>query len=99
VNIRSDSAAISDVTATFSDVDFPVFRLPEMYLIYAEAFLRGGGGDAGTALGYMNKIRFRAYGDSYGPGSVGKLSNGDLTLQTVLDERGRELYWEGFQAY
>lgn len=91
VNIRSDGGAISDVTATFSDVDFPVFRLSEMYLIYAEAFLRGGGGDAATALSYINKIRYRAYGNS----DAGKLSSADLTLQTVLDERGRELYWEG----
>lgn len=95
VNIRSDGGKISDVTATFSDVDFPVFRLPEMYLIYAEAFLRAGGGDAATALEYLNKLRFRAYGNSYGTGNVGKLTAADLTLQTVLDERGRELYWEG----
>ena len=67
-----------------------------MYLIYAEAFLRGGtGADATTALEYLNKIRYRAYGNSYGPGDVGKLNSADLTLQTILDERGRELYWEG----
>lgn len=95
VNIRSDGGATSDVTNTFADVDFPIFRLSEMYLIYAEAYLRSGGGDAATALGYLNKIRYRAYGDSYGPDEVGKLSSLDLTLQTVLDERGRELYWEG----
>lgn len=96
VNIRSDGGAVSDVTNTYADVDFPVFRLSEMYLIYAEAFLRGGtGADGTTALGYLNNIRYRAYGDSYGPGNVGKLSLGSLTLQTVLDERGRELFWEG----
>jgi len=96
VNIRSDGQPVSDVTKTFADIDFPVFRLPEMYLIYAEASLRGGtGADATTALEYLNKIRYRAYGDSYGPGDVGKLNSGDLTLQTILDERGRELYWEG----
>ncbi len=94
-NLRSDGAPVSDVNKTFADVDFPVFRLSEMYLIYAEASLRGGGGDAATALDYMNKIRFRAFGDSYGANDIGRLSAGDLTLQTVLDERGRELYWEG----
>ena len=95
-NIRSDGAAVSDVNRDFSDVDFPVFRLPEMYLIYAEAQLRGGtGGDAATALDYLNKIRFRAYGGSYGPGDAGRLNLSDLTLQTILDERARELYWEG----
>jgi hypothetical protein len=94
-NIRSDGGPVSDAKGDFADIDFPVFRLAEMYLIYAEAFLRNGGGDAGTALDYMNKIRFRAYGDSYGPGDIGKLNASDLTLQTIIDERGRELYWEG----
>jgi hypothetical protein len=96
VNIRSDSLPVHDVTLTYSDVDFPVFRLPEMYLIYAEAFLRGGtGADAATALSYLNKIRYRAYGDSYGPGNEGQLTMIDLTIQTILNERGRELFWEG----
>lgn len=96
VNIRSDGGPVSDVQGNFTDIDFPVFRLPEMYLIYAEAFLRNGGGaDVTTALDYLNQIRYRAYGESYGPGNVGKLNPTDLTLQTVLNERGRELYWEG----
>ena len=96
VNIRSDGGPVSDVQGNFTDIDFPVFRLPEMYLIYAEAFLRNGAGaDATTALDYLNQIRYRAYGESYGPGNVGKLNATELTLQTVLDERGRELYWEG----
>ena len=92
VNIRTDNQPISDITATFADIDFPVFRLSEMYLIYAESVLRGGtGGDATTALSYVNKVRFRAYGNSAG----GNLNSTDLSLQTILDERGRELYWEG----
>lgn len=91
VNIRSDGGPVSDSKKDFADVDFPVFRLPEMYLIYAEAVLRGGtGGDAATALSYMNLIRERAYGNS-----SGNISAGQLTLQYILDERGRELYWEG----
>ncbi len=90
-NIRSDGLPISDPTTTFADVDFPVFRLSEMYLIYAEAVLRGGtGGDATTALGYVNALRTRAYGNA-----TGNITSGQLTLQFILDERGRELYWEG----
>lgn len=90
-NIRSDGGAVSDTRKDFSDVDFPVFRLPEMYLIYAEAVLRNGtGGDATTALNYMNLIRRRAYGNTNGD-----INAGQLTLQFILDERGRELYWEG----
>lgn len=90
-NIRSDNGAVSDANRDFADVDFPVFRLSEMYLIYAEAVLRGGtGGDATTALGYINNIRQRAYGNT-----SGNISAGELNLQFVLDERARELYWEG----
>jgi starch-binding outer membrane protein, SusD/RagB family len=36
---------------TFPDTDFPMFRLADAYLIYAEAVLRGGGGSRATALG------------------------------------------------
>jgi starch-binding outer membrane protein, SusD/RagB family len=91
VNIRSDGGPVSDSRKEFADIDFPVFRLAEMYLIYAEAVLRGGtGGDVQTALNYVNLIRTRAYGNT-----SGNISTGQLTLQFVLDERGRELYWEG----
>ena len=49
----------------FADVDFPIFRLPEMYLIYDEAYLRGGGGDGETALTYFNNIRTRANAQTF----------------------------------
>lgn len=82
-------------STTYSDIDLPIFRLPEMYLIYAEAVLRGGaGGDAATALKYVNLVRTRAYGGS----TAGNIVNPtDLTLQFILDERGREFFWEGFR--
>jgi hypothetical protein len=92
VNVRSDGGVTSDPSKEFVDADFAVFRLSEMYLIYAESVLRGGtGGDAGTALQYVNNIRSRAYGGS----NAGQWSSSDMTLQSLLDERGRELYWEG----
>jgi len=88
VNKRSDGGKVSDPTTTYADIDFAIFRLPEMYLIYAEAVLRGGtGGDAATALTYINLIRTRAGATAF--------NSSDLTLQSVLDERARELYWEG----
>jgi starch-binding outer membrane protein, SusD/RagB family len=92
-NIRSDGGPTSDARREFSDVDFPVFRLSEMYLIYTEAVMRGGtGGDLGTALTYMNAIRSRAGATPFVAGDITATPAG---LQTVLDERGRELYWEG----
>lgn len=78
---------------TFVDTDFPLFRFSEIYLNYAEAVLRGGtGGDAGTALNYVNAIRQRAYGNA-----TGNINASQLTLNFMIDERGRELYWEALR--
>ena len=75
----------------FPDTDYPMFRLADAYLMYAEAFLRGASNaDGATALGYVNTIRQRAY-----QGNHGQLALSDLTLDFLLDERGRELHWEG----
>lgn len=78
---------------TFTDIDFPIFRLAEQYLTYAEATLRGGsGGDAALALTYVNNLRARAYGNT-----TGNITSSQLTTDFILDERARELYWEGFR--
>lgn len=80
-----------DPGRTFSDVDIPIFRLAEMYLIYAEAVKRGGtGGSEAQAITYLNLIRQRAYGNTNG-----NISSYDTDF--ILNERGRELYWEGFR--
>jgi len=88
VNKTSSGATGSNLTHV--DVDYPIFRLSEAYLIYAEAHLRGGGGDAGTALNYVNAVRQRAFGDA-----SGNITAQQLTLGFLLDERAREFYWEG----
>ncbi|HYF40765.1 MAG TPA: RagB/SusD family nutrient uptake outer membrane protein [Gemmatimonadales bacterium] len=74
---------------THPDTDFPMFRLGDAYLMYAEAHLRGGGGDRAQALAYVNALRQRAYGST-----AGDITDPELTLQFILDERGRELLWE-----
>lgn len=79
----------SDPTGDHIDTDFPMFRLADAYLMYAEATLRGGNGTVATAVGYINEIRERAYGDT-----SGNITSGDLTLDFIIDERSRELYWE-----
>ena len=71
--------------------DFPLFRLGEIYLNYAEAVLRGGtGGNQATALQLINELRERAYHQS--PYSI---TAGELNLDFILDERGREFFFEG----
>jgi hypothetical protein len=80
-----------DPAKDFSDIDFPLFRFGEVYLNYAEAVLRGGtGGNQATALEYINALRTRAYAGS----TSGNINAGQLTLDFILDERGRELYFE-----
>ena len=85
-------AGVNGSNGTFSDADMPIFRLSEMYLIYAEAFARGAAGTTATeALTYVNNMRTRAYGNN-----TGNLPNAAaITPDFVLDERARELYWEG----
>ncbi|MDE3185488.1 MAG: RagB/SusD family nutrient uptake outer membrane protein [Bacteroidota bacterium] len=93
-NVTRDGANGSSLD--FSDIDMPIFRLPEMYLNYAEATLRnialGGSGDIAQAVKYINNIRERAYGNT-----SGDITANDLTLNFILDERARELYWEGYR--
>ena len=91
-NITSTGQPGSDPQGTFVDTDFPLFRLGDVYLMYAEAVLRGGqGGTEDQALTYVNMLRDRAYGNP-----SGRITAADLKAPNfLLDERGRELYWEG----
>jgi len=87
-NITSTGAAGGSNDGTLVSTDFPLFRLAEMNLTYAEAVLRGGsGGNQGQALTYFNALRTRAYGNASGNVT-------SITLQNILDEYGREFYWE-----
>jgi hypothetical protein len=85
-NIDKNGNPGSDASGEFTDTDFPLFRIADVYLMYAEAVLRGGnGGDEGTAITYVNKIRERSY--------AAPVTSIDLDF--ILNERARELYWEG----
>lgn len=67
------------------ETDLPVYRLGDIYLMYAEATVRGGaGGNMATAIGYVNALRARA--------NASQISVLDLNF--ILDERSRELSWE-----
>ena len=77
-----------------SNNDYVYFRLADVLLMKAEAILRGGTGTVAgpygsTALAIVNSIRTHA--------SRGASALGALTLDNLLDERGRELYWEGWR--
>lgn len=74
----------------FVDTDFPVFRLADVYLMYAEVHLRGGGGSISQAVDYINQLRERANGGD----ATNNITATDLTLDFILEERLRELHWE-----
>ena len=87
------STGISGTNSTFVDTDFPLFRLGDVYLMYAEAQMRKDGATNSsvaananaTSLGYINALRTRAHGAT--------ITSANLAF--ILDERARELHWEG----
>jgi hypothetical protein len=85
-NLNSDGTTPVIPGGTFCNTDFPLFRSAEMYLTYAEAALRSGTNTA-QALIYFNDVRARAYGNTTG-------NLGSIALSDIINERGREFYWE-----
>lgn len=71
------------------DNDFVMLRYPDVLLMKAEAILRGGTGTppgGNTALALVNSIRTHVSRDASALGTI--------TLDVLLDERGREMYNE-----
>jgi hypothetical protein len=87
-NVTSTGSPGSD--QGFMDTDYPMFRLGDAYLMYAEAVLRNGGGTRAQALSYVNALRQRAWGNTNG-----NITDAQLTLGFLKDELTRELFWEG----
>lgn len=87
-SMASDGTLYStDNYTIFSSADFPMFRLAEMYLIYAEAQARIDGGTTtdSKAMGYIKELRDRA----------GVTTPSSINLDFILKERACELMWEG----
>ena len=90
IKFRNTNYFGSSIPTNFSNTDFPLFRLADAYLIYAECVLRGAtGGSVSQALAYVNAIRTRSHASS--------IAATDLTLDYILDERARELNFEGYR--
>ncbi len=73
------------IPGDLADNDFVIFRFADVWLMKAEAMMRKG--DNAGALAMVNTLR-----DIRGASQLGSLSE-----QTLLDERGRELYWENWR--
>ncbi len=69
-------------TKAFSDVDFPMIRLAEIYLIYAEACMNIG--DEIPGLSRLAELSARA----------GVSPPEEITEEFLMEERARELMWE-----
>lgn len=65
--------------------DWYAARSAETYLLKAEAQLRNG--NPSGAAETVNVVRARA-------NATKKFAAGDMTIETILEERGRELLWE-----
>ncbi len=75
----------------FSSIDFPLIRAGEMYLVYAEAMARIGGGQTSDtkAVDYIKALQERA-------GMVSPTVTGTtVSLDQIFDEISREMFWEG----
>jgi hypothetical protein len=82
---------------------FIAFRLAEDYLIAAEAYMMKN--DKPTAVGYMNTLRMRAARvgatpeESTSYRDAMKITEAQLNIDFILDERGRELAGEQQQWF
>lgn len=85
-NKNRDGSDGSNASGGFADVNVPVFRLADAYLMAAELDLRIANTVTAADLVYLNDIRSRA--------GLTDISAGTVTLDYILDERARELYWE-----
>ena len=84
-NLTKGGVIGSDPNKQFPDMDFPLFRLAEANLTFAEATLKAGGSKS-EALGAINALRSRA--------KASLIGESDLTLDFILDEKAREFYFE-----
>ena len=81
-NVKSNGEA--GQTTGFVDTDWPLFRVADAHLMLAECAARGKADNA-KGLASLNAVRERA----------GLEAVSSFTAQDVLDERSRELLWEG----
>lgn len=82
-NMDQDSYLATAASKAYSDIDFPMIRLGEIYLIYAEACMNLG--QANTALPKVQELAARA----------GAITPTSITQEWLIEERARELMWEG----
>ena len=111
-NVKDDGSTASNTDNDGVETDFPLFRLADVYLMYAEAVVRTNGDwdnwAGGTDATDPAVIASRKQGAIYwinqlreraGNSDVwaSSFADNDALLQFILDERARELYHEGYR--
>jgi starch-binding outer membrane protein, SusD/RagB family len=91
-NKTDNGIAASNTTSDGVDTDFPMFRLADAYLMYAEAAVRSTT-NMSTALSYVNNLRSKRNAASVAESDLTAITD-EIPFKFFLDERARELYWE-----
>lgn len=85
---NTNGSQAENYNTAFASTDFPIFRYADALLMRAEALYRLN--DKAGAVADINLVRQRAYGNT-----SGNITTAQLTDKFLLDERGREFYYEG----
>jgi hypothetical protein len=89
----------SELNRNFTSVNFPVLRYSDVLLMYAEAANEINGGPTDLAIQYLNEVRFRAGLEDIAIEKPTVVSNKDLFFDELVDERSRELCFEGVRRH
>lgn len=92
-NLTDDGFVSSNTANDGADIDFPLFRLADAYLMFAEAAVRKNE-NLELALQYVNELRAKRNAPLVTEAQLVATENG-IPFKFFLDERARELYWEG----
>lgn len=98
VDEKGDTTMVKDTvfywevakSKSYSDIDFPLIRLGEIHLIYAEACMELG--ETATALPQLKELADRA---KVNAPTVEQVETVDGANHWLMAERARELMWEG----
>ena len=110
-NLKDDGTTASNTGDAGVDTDFPLFRLADVYLMYAECVVRtakdkkewddwAGGSDAESDSRKQGAIYWINKVRERSKASdvwASNFADDDAFLQFILDERARELYHEGYR--
>lgn len=84
------------INPNYNNTDWNVYRLTWVYFAKAEALMRKAGGTAtADAVALINQTRERAFAPA--DRAAAAFTTSSLTLDALLDERGKEFIFEGWR--